>query len=129
LALWDYQSFVAARVGIASFGGILAGMNWYWNVVDRLDTFWERFPPRPKTKGEKLQAPSVQLMAMHVAGLAISGFGMGCTAVIAIRAHVSHDSYGYVCGLIGVVGAGVSCFVNAAMVLLSYARACKSGLA
>ena len=29
----SYQSFVTARVGIASFGGILAGMNWLTHRV------------------------------------------------------------------------------------------------
>jgi len=101
-------------------------MNWYWHVVDRLDAFWELFPPRPRVKGQKLQAPPVQLTAIYVAGLVISGFVMGCAAVIAVRAQVSHDSYGFVCGLVGVIGAGASCFVNSSMILLSYAKARKT---
>lgn len=36
LEVWDYQSFVAVRAEIASFGGILAGMNWLTRRVSRI---------------------------------------------------------------------------------------------
>lgn len=36
----SYQSFVAVRVGTASFGGILAGMNWFRKLVAMRARTW-----------------------------------------------------------------------------------------
>lgn len=101
-------------------------MNWYWKVVDRMDSLWEPLRPNGRKPTGKHAAPSLGLISLSVVGLIVGGFILGVEMINTLQAKLHHDQFSFACGLVGLASAMVYCLSTVYLVLRSYSRAQKT---